>query len=507
MKENQEKRQRNKGTTATTDNTISNEDSIISTSEESGWKSPSQLKQEVQTIIDIMGPPMSPNFNYNTSSDADNEESAYSNLRISTANETNCTDCNKPEPCECSESEKSLTIMEPLSSSKDDQNISTTAADLNTSVSPTLDDLTDPKVNFPYVDNFCNTSDLPQYTICPPPLMPANICVNSECFCPQVSSILHGKNIPPVFNGDFTYEAVQPNQRAVECTKSIKDKNVVFSWLRSIMSSKFENGCNKCNQSEYYKMNVKKNIDDDGSPPRRVVFELVDSKIKKPCEPCNDPMNIDVKKKKNAKNQRLQCRPKQCIQNVLVPQSRKSKKPVEKTLHCDSSGKTRVDVYYFDHGSYNHYQTTDAPPLVTTEEIADLTEKHTTRFWAELFGSIHIGFSFATSFILQLFRFILYSICRPLTIGLIQLASDYFFKPLLATVFNGILQPALIFIYNILATLRDICDPIAEGIGYFLRELAVLVQAFRFVEIRRECKCCNDSNKCDRKVKKERSMC
>lgn len=44
--------------------------------------------------------------------------------------------------------------------------------------------------------------------------------------------------------------------------------------------------------------------------------------------------------------------------------------------------------------------------MVTTEEIAEKTEKYTTRFWAEIFGTIHIGFSFLTSFILQLFRFV-----------------------------------------------------------------------------------------------------
>lgn len=50
---------------------------------ESSWKSPCSLKREVQTIIDIMGPPIPSNFNYNTSSEADNEESVFSNSKIS----------------------------------------------------------------------------------------------------------------------------------------------------------------------------------------------------------------------------------------------------------------------------------------------------------------------------------------------------------------------------------------------------------------------------------------
>lgn len=147
---------------------------------------------------------------------------------------------------------------------------------------------------------------------------------------------------------------------------------------------------------------------------------------------------------------------------------------------------------------------------MTTEEMADKTEKHTIRFWAEIFGTIHIGFSFATSFVLQFFRFILHSICRPLTIGLIQLASDYFFKPLLVTIFNGVIQPILIFIYNIASSIRDICDPVSEGIGYFLNAIAVLLKSFRIVEsVTENCKCQTEPCKCDKKSnsKKHRIVC
>lgn len=80
-----------------------------------------------------------------------------------------------------------LTVNFQEKQSKDETNLST-AADLNTS--PTLEDLTDSKVHFPYVENTCNA----QY-ICPPPLLPAHVCLNSECLCPQVASMLHGNNM------------------------------------------------------------------------------------------------------------------------------------------------------------------------------------------------------------------------------------------------------------------------------------------------------------------------
>lgn len=47
-------------------------------------------------------------------------------------------------------------------------------------------------------------------------------------------------------------------------------------------------------------------------------------------------------------------------------------------------------------------------------------------------------------------------------------------------------QPPLIFLYNVSASLRDICHPLAEGTGYFLREMVSVVKAFRIVDVKRE---------------------
>lgn len=74
---------------------------------------------------------------------------------------------------------------------------------------------------------------------------------------------------------------------------------------------------------------------------------------------------------------------------------------------------------------------------------------------------------------------------RPLTIGLIQMASDYFLKPFLTICFNGIIQPFLIFLYNIATSLRDLCDPIAEAFGFFFKEIAVLFKAIRLCTYKR----------------------
>lgn len=80
--------------------------------------------------------------------------------------------------------------------------------------------------------------------------------------------------------------------------------------------------------------------------------------------------------------------------------------------------------------------------------------------------------------------------------GLLQLGSDYFFKPCLAMLFNAVVQPPLIFLYNVAASLRDLCDPIAEGLGYFIREIAVLFRAIRLVDYKREIVCKEDEAPC-----------
>lgn len=135
--------------------------------------------------------------------------------------------------------------------------------------------------------------------------------------------------------------------------------------------------------------------------------------------------------------------------------------------------------------AHRYYRTTDSPPVLATEKCAEKTDYAATRFWAEIFGTIHIGISFITAFVLQLLRFVLYSIVRPLTVGTLQLLADYFVKPLLSIFFNAIIQPVLILLYNVATSIRDLCEPIAEALGFFLREFAAVVQAFRIVEINR----------------------
>ncbi|XP_029055695.1 uncharacterized protein LOC114882805 [Osmia bicornis bicornis] len=172
-----------------------------------------------------------------------------------------------------------------------------------------------------------------------------------------------------------------------------------------------------------------------------------------------------------------------------IPNKRKQNppkvvKPEEKEKEKEIKVTEKIEIYYFDHGNSAYYRTTDSPPILATEKCAEKTDQAATRFWAEIFGTIHIGTAFVTAFILQFLRFILYSVIRPLTVGILQLLADYFIKPLLSIIFNALIQPVLILLYNIATSLRDLCEPIAEAMGLFLRELANVCAAIRIVEVK-----------------------
>lgn len=130
-----------------------------------------------------------------------------------------------------------------------------------------------------------------------------------------------------------------------------------------------------------------------------------------------------------------------------------------------------------------YFHTTDMPPVLATEKCVENVSTAYTRFWAGIFGYVHIGLTFFTTLILQIIRCILFSLIRPLTVGIIQLVADYFLKPLLSITFNGIIQPILILFYNIATSFRDCCEPLAMTLGFCLKEFALLLRSCRLVQI------------------------
>ncbi|XP_014241193.1 uncharacterized protein LOC106661940 [Cimex lectularius] len=144
----------------------------------------------------------------------------------------------------------------------------------------------------------------------------------------------------------------------------------------------------------------------------------------------------------------------------------------------------RVDVYCFDQLNTGFFRTSDHPPPLFSDVAVETTEAIATRFWAEVFGMVNIVIAFLVAMVLQFFKFLLTAIVRPLMIGFVQLFSDYFIKPLLTVIYNGFTQPVSVCFYNVVASIRDIVNPIAKAFGFFIEPFANIVKSFRLVEIK-----------------------
>ncbi|TDG43410.1 hypothetical protein AWZ03_010180 [Drosophila navojoa] len=144
---------------------------------------------------------------------------------------------------------------------------------------------------------------------------------------------------------------------------------------------------------------------------------------------------------------------------------------------------TCIGIYPFEHGCADYLSTTDTHPKINSIVLADRATTYATHFWAEFFGLLHIAVAFVVSFLLQSYRFLLYSLVNTLIVGLLHTTSDYLVKPFLTVIFNGFLQPPMIFLYNVMCSLRDILDPLAETLAHFTKPLATLGSSLRLIHV------------------------
>lgn len=140
-----------------------------------------------------------------------------------------------------------------------------------------------------------------------------------------------------------------------------------------------------------------------------------------------------------------------------------------------------IGIYTFDHGCAEYLRTHDCPPEILSLVLAEKATHYATRFWAEVFGSLQIAVAFVVTFLLQCYRFILYSLVNTLLVGFLHMTSDYLLKPLLTVIFNGFLQPPMIFCFNVLSSMRDILEPIADTLNNFMKPVATVGRSVRLI--------------------------
>ncbi|XP_028396066.1 uncharacterized protein LOC114520061 [Dendronephthya gigantea] len=132
----------------------------------------------------------------------------------------------------------------------------------------------------------------------------------------------------------------------------------------------------------------------------------------------------------------------------------------------------------FFHGSKNHFHIKEDNPRPAITDIADKSEMVFQRLWREVFGVLQILLNFFIIFILEFFKTILQSV-RYLLMGILYTTGDQFIKPVLAAVFNNIIQPVSVLLLNVFSIVTNLLQPILALTREVLSQVAIPLQAFR----------------------------
>lgn len=241
-------------------------------------------------------------------------------------------------------------------------------------------------------------------------------------------------------------------------------------------------------QENLYKLNTRKQ--DFGRTPSKIEFQLYQNRIKtrkmrafrKTPKECLSERNLIHSEESlplnlnNAPKKKFIAKLKGMFTSI-------SDHKLDLSPKGDNPKKTQIDIYYFDRGNSEFLRTTDGTPAVYSETLLTQTEYYANRVWAELFGSLQIAVTFFLSFVLQFYRFVLYSVFRVFIVGVFQITSDYFLKPLITVLFNGFLQPPLILLFNIMTSLQDVLLPVAQTVNNFLIPVTNIFKSIRLVTV------------------------
>ncbi|XP_076451410.1 uncharacterized protein LOC143287334 [Babylonia areolata] len=140
-------------------------------------------------------------------------------------------------------------------------------------------------------------------------------------------------------------------------------------------------------------------------------------------------------------------------------------------------------MYCFSEGSTAFYEVLEEQSEAVMPRVAEKMEGYIKRGWQEFFGVLRIVTSVFVSLVVEAVNFITDHIFRPLFVGLLTTSGNRLVKPLLAGLFNLLLQPLVIFLWNLASGLRHACQPLIDIFGGFLAKVTLLVQAFRLVEV------------------------
>ena len=112
-------------------------------------------------------------------------------------------------------------------------------------------------------------------------------------------------------------------------------------------------------------------------------------------------------------------------------------------------------------------------------------ESYTQRGIQEFFGALQIVVDFAVIFIVELLRFLFRQFGRKLIGGTVTVFGDSFLKPVLTAVFNNVVQPLFVLVWNMMFGFRKLLDPVLAITKEILSQVSMVLQSFRLVEVNR----------------------
>ncbi|KYO31908.1 hypothetical protein Y1Q_0018846 [Alligator mississippiensis] len=119
-------------------------------------------------------------------------------------------------------------------------------------------------------------------------------------------------------------------------------------------------------------------------------------------------------------------------------------------------------MYSFDYGHRHCYRLKRDHEGAYTMKLAESSEKAIQENLREFFGFLRILVHAVTLFLVELARFLSKSVVQVLLVGLLTVVGDHMLKPFLVAVFNSILQPLLIFLLNVLCSIRNLTYPVID---------------------------------------------
>eukprot|EP00794_Sanderia_malayensis_P018187 gene18187-20001_t len=118
--------------------------------------------------------------------------------------------------------------------------------------------------------------------------------------------------------------------------------------------------------------------------------------------------------------------------------------------------------------------------------LADKIESTTRRSIQEFFGVLQIVNDVFVIFIVETVRFLLKQFGRKLIAGVITAVGDFVTKPVLSAIFNSIIQPVFVLVWNVMHGLLKLLRPVLNITRELLGQVAHVVRAFRLVDVKTE---------------------